>query len=133
MAAEERRRPHIPPLDPALATLLPQVVVGVSPAQLAAIAAAALQPKPPPVVSTEHVHAAAVDMAEQTREVTLRLRTAGALSFRSLVADAERAIVVVARFLVLLDLYRTGRVAFDQVTPLGELTIRWMRGAPEDD
>jgi segregation and condensation protein A len=31
----------------------------------------------------------------------------------------------VARFLSLLELFREGAVAFDQVTPLGELTVRW--------
>ena len=30
-----------------------------------------------------------------------------------------------ARFLALLELFREGAVAFDQVTPLGELTVRW--------
>ena len=30
-----------------------------------------------------------------------------------------------ARFLALLELFREGVVAFDQVTPLGELTVRW--------
>ena len=30
-----------------------------------------------------------------------------------------------ARFLALLELYREGAVAFDQVTPLGELNVRW--------
>ena len=30
-----------------------------------------------------------------------------------------------ARFLSLLELFREGAVAFDQVTPLGELTVRW--------
>lgn len=30
-----------------------------------------------------------------------------------------------ARFLSLLELFREGVVGFDQVTPLGELTIRW--------
>jgi len=34
----------------------------------------------------------------------------------------------VARFLALLELYREGAVAFEQVTPLGELTIRWTAG-----
>jgi segregation and condensation protein A len=32
---------------------------------------------------------------------------------------------VVARFLALLELYREGAVVFDQVSPLGELHIRW--------
>ena len=30
-----------------------------------------------------------------------------------------------ARFLALLELFREGAVAFDQVTPLGELSVRW--------
>jgi segregation and condensation protein A len=38
--------------------------------------------------------------------------------------------VVVARFLALLELYREGAVAFEQVDALGELSIRW---AAEDN
>ena len=34
-----------------------------------------------------------------------------------------------ARFLALLELFREGVVSFDQVTPLGELTVRWTGGA----
>ncbi len=37
---------------------------------------------------------------------------------------------MVARFLALLELYREGAVAFEQVDPLGELSIRW---TAEDD
>ena len=33
-----------------------------------------------------------------------------------------------ARFLALLELFREGAVAFDQVTPLGELSVRWTGG-----
>jgi segregation and condensation protein A len=36
----------------------------------------------------------------------------------------------VARFLALLELYREGAVAFDQLTPLGELHVRWTGTAP---
>jgi segregation and condensation protein A len=32
---------------------------------------------------------------------------------------------IVARFLALLELYREGLVAFDQVAALGELTVPW--------
>jgi segregation and condensation protein A len=31
----------------------------------------------------------------------------------------------VARFLALLELYREASVTFEQVTPLGELHVRW--------
>ncbi len=33
--------------------------------------------------------------------------------------------MVVARFLALLELFRDQVVAFDQVAPLGDLTVRW--------
>lgn len=54
-----------------------------------------------------------------------RLRRAGTLTFRSLAADAEDQVTTVARFLALLELFREQAVAFEQLTPLGELTIRW--------
>ncbi len=38
----------------------------------------------------------------------------------------------VARFLALLELFREGVVAFDQVSPLGELTVRWTGGEDDD-
>jgi len=40
--------------------------------------------------------------------------------------------VVVARFLALLELFREGAVAFDQMSAFGELTIRWT-GADEGE
>jgi segregation and condensation protein A len=38
-------------------------------------------------------------------------------------------LTTVARFLALLELFRDGAVAFEQLTPLGELTVRWTGGA----
>jgi segregation and condensation protein A len=35
-------------------------------------------------------------------------------------------LLVVARFLALLEIYRDGVVTFDQPTPLGELYVRWI-------
>jgi segregation and condensation protein A len=47
------------------------------------------------------------------------------MSFRALVADSPDTLTTVARFLALLELFKEGAVAFDQVTPLGELSVRW--------
>jgi segregation and condensation protein A len=38
-------------------------------------------------------------------------------------------VTTVARFLALLELFREQAVAFEQLTPLGELTIRWTGSA----
>ena len=44
------------------------------------------------------------------------------MTFRALCGDSPDTLTTVARFLALLELFREGAVAFDQVTPLGELT-----------
>jgi segregation and condensation protein A len=41
------------------------------------------------------------------------------------VADCGTTLEVVARFLALLELYRDGVVAFDQVAALSDLRVRW--------
>jgi segregation and condensation protein A len=48
------------------------------------------------------------------------------MSFRALVGDAENTLVVVARFLALLELFKEGSVRFEQVIALGELQITWV-------
>jgi len=130
-----RRHGRAVELEPRFAELLPEVVIGVGPARLAAIAAAALTPKPVPVVATGHVHTPRVSVREHMMVMRERLRRSGAATFRSLVADCESTLAVVARFLGLLELYREGAVAFDQAAALAELRIRWTGpadGAPPD-
>jgi segregation and condensation protein A len=129
LATEGRRFPRSVPLDPAFAALLPEVIVGMTPVQLAEAAAQALAPRPQAVVAVDHLHAPTVSVREQAVVLAHRLRAAGTATFRALTVDAGATIVVVARFLALLELYREGVVAFDQVEPLGELHIRWA-GAP---
>jgi segregation and condensation protein A len=112
-------------LDPALATLLPEVLIGVGAQRFAAIAERVLTPKVAPVVALEHLHMPLVSVAEESKLVVEALRRSKSMSFRSLISDASSTLVVVARFLALLDLYRQGALRFDQVVALGELQIRW--------
>jgi len=132
-ATEGRRFPRLVSLEPHLAALLPELIWQIGPEQLAALAAKAEQPKAlPPGVDISHLHAPAVSVREQAAVLVDRLRHGGAMSFRTLTADAGATVVVVARFLALLELFREGAVAFDQVTPLGELNVRWT-GADEGE
>nr|WP_232014351.1 ScpA family protein [Cellulomonas fimi] len=125
-ATEGRRFPRTVALEPHLAALLPELVWQVGPEELARLAAKALSPRPaPPGVDISHLHAPAVSVREQAAVLVERLRHSGAASFRALTADADATVVVVARFLALLELFREGAVAFDQVEALGELTVRW--------
>jgi segregation and condensation protein A len=128
----DKNFPRVVALDPALSALLPEVLIGVGPERFAAIAERVLTPKTPPVVAIEHLHMAMVSVSEQSRLVVEALRHSKTLSFRSLCHDADSTLVVVARFLALLDLYRQGNLRFNQVIALGELQISWT-GSDEGD
>jgi len=125
LAGESLRHPRAVGLEERFATLLPEVLIGIGLEQFAALAARAMEPKPVLEVSLAHIHAPQVSVREQAVVVVERLRRSGAMTFRALCGDSPDTMTTVARFLSLLELFREGAVAFDQVTPLGELTVRW--------
>ena len=132
IAQEGHRVPRAVPVEPRFARLLPELVLGVTPEQLAMIAAQAMRPKVPPTVGLDHLHAPAVSVREQAALIVDRLRRTRSASFRVIIADATTTLVIVARFLALLELFREGAVAFDQAAPLADLTVRWT-GADDGD
>lgn len=126
LATQARSLPRAVAMEPSLAALLPELVLEIGPSELAILAAHALRPKAAPAgVDLSHLHAPAVSVREQAAVLVDRLRRSGSGSFRALVQDADSTLVVVVRFLALLELFREGVVAFDQIDPLGELTVRW--------
>lgn len=129
-AAELRQRPRTVGLEPQHAELLPEVVISIGLDRFAQLAARAMTPKPEPVVYVDHIHAPAVSVREQAALVVELLRELGEAGFGRLVADAGGdTLVVVARFLALLELYRERVLDFDQPEALGELTVRWVAEA----
>jgi segregation and condensation protein A len=127
MAAEAKLFPRAVGLEPQFASLLPEVLLGLGPHELAALAARALTPRPPPTVSITHIHAPRVSVREEAALLVERLRRLRSATFRALTSDcADSSLTVVARFLALLELFKENAVAFEQVQPLGELYIRWI-------
>lgn len=129
IANADKSFPRVVALDAALASLLPEVLIGVGAQRFAAIAERVLTPKVAPVVALSHLHTSLVSVTEESRRVVEALRKSKSLSFRNLISDADSTLVVVARFLALLDLYRQGVLRFDQVIALGELQISWTGSA----
>jgi len=130
LADEALRYPRQVSLEPRFAGLLPEVLLGLGPEQFARLAAQALAPRARLEVATDHVHGGTVSVREQTALLRERLRRTGGASFRTLTADCDGTLEVVARFLGLLELYREGVVGFDQLEALGDLHVRWT-GGPE--
>jgi segregation and condensation protein A len=124
---EARRYPRQVALEGHFAALLPELVWRHTPEQFAELAATALKPKDaaPAEVGLGHLHAPPVSVKEQAEIMGYRLKLGAPLSFRTLIADAETTLVVVARFLALLEMFRDRVVAFEQPEPLAELTVRW--------
>ncbi len=133
MQDESRRVPRQTTLDPRFAAVLPELVWTLSLEQFGAVADEVLgrPPRAPERVGLDHLHAPAVSVREQGALLAARLSAAGRLSFRELVADAGSTLVVVARFLALLEMFRDRAVTFDQEVPLGELVVHWEPAAPD--
>ena len=126
---EERCFPRTVALEPHFAQLLPEVLIGVGAERFAAIANRVLTPKTAPTFSIEHIHRPLVSVAEEATKVVEHLRKVGRATFRALIEGAESTLVIIARFLSLLELYREGVVRFEQVVSLGELQITWIGSA----
>jgi segregation and condensation protein A len=131
-AAQGHTFPRAVSLEPAFASLLPEVLLSITPEAFAQLAAKAMTPKVAPIVGTTHIHAPAVSVREQALVLVDRLRRVRSASFRNLVADAETTLIVVARFLAVLELFRDGQVAVEQAAPLSDFFIRWT-GSEEGD
>lgn len=132
-ATAARRYPRAVAMEPRFAAAMPEVLLGVGPERFAELAARALSPKLTPTVSIDHIHAPKVSVREHAAILRSRLSKIGASTFRSLCSDCQSTLEVVARFLALLELYREGVLSFDQVQALGELHVRWVGKADDDD
>ncbi len=128
LATAGRMHPRAVGIDERFQKLLPEVELNLSPDDFANLAARALEPKLPEIISIAHIHAAKVSVREQAAIMVERLRRSGQLSFRQLTKDCDTTLLIVARFLGLLEIYRDGVVMFDQPIPLGELYVRWVGG-----
>ncbi|MGV3732296.1 MAG: segregation and condensation protein A [Microcella sp.] len=122
---ESTRQPRSVRLEDQYREQKPELVWTLSVDDFSALALLAFTPKEVPVVGLDHLHAPLVSIREQAAHVVAMLRQGEPVTFRQLIAGADAKGVIVARFLALLELYRHAAVGFEQLEPLGELTVRW--------
>ena len=125
LSIESKRFARSVSLEPQFANLLPEVLLGLGPSELARLAAKAMEVKTIPSISLSHLHAPAVSVREQAGIIVERLRRVGATTFRSLITGVEVP-VIVARFLAVLELFRESQITLEQESPLADLYIRWV-------
>lgn len=124
MAAEALVRSRPGGLEDQFCRLLPEVTIPGGPARLAKLAERAFTREAEQQMPLSQLHLPQISVAAQAGIIAARMRAARTLTFRALTQDATR-LECVARFLALLELFRQAQVSFEQLSPLGELTIRW--------
>ncbi|WOF21961.1 ScpA family protein [Microbacterium betulae] len=125
LQAEDRRHVRTVPLEEKYRAKAPELVWTLTKEDFAALAMLAFAPKALPHVGLDHLHAPLVSIREQAAVVVTQLRSRETMSFRELVSGIDQSGVIVARFLSVLELYRHAAITFEQLEPLGELTLRW--------
>jgi segregation and condensation protein A len=133
LVAESTRHARSVRLEERFRMRAPELHWTLTPDDFAALAMLAMTPREVPTVGLGHLHAPLVSIREQAAYVVSVLRSGGTRTFRELVAGAEGRGVVVARFLAVLELYRRGALGFEQIEPLGELSITWTGHDFRDD
>ncbi len=114
------------PLEQKYVNSIPELRWTLSPDDFATLAMLAFTPREIPMVGLGHLHAPLVSIRDQATQVIALLKRGGPISFRSLIAGVAERGVIVARFLAVLELYRRSALTFQQLEPLGELTLQWV-------
>ena len=110
----------------------PDLLAGVTPAQLKAAFLKAVAPKPVPKVDIRHLHQIKVSVGDAVAELVDELPRVGRITFRRLTQTLVDRIEVVVRFLAVLELFKQGLIDLEQPACFGDIEIVWL-GAERAD
>ena len=130
-AASDRSRPRTAGPEERFLSLAPDLLAGVTPADVSAAWLRVLTPRPPPWVGLDHVAEIRVSVGDALRELALSLPAAGRASFRQLTDGLDGRIDVIVRFLAILEMYKQGLVELEQGSTFGSLQVTWLHNDPD--
>jgi segregation and condensation protein A len=129
----DRSLPRRAGLEERFHSLAPDLLAGVTPADLKRAFLRAVAPRPVPTVDTSHLHVSAASVDDAVAELVDELPRAGAIGFRRLTAALVDRLDVVVRFLAVLELFKQGLVELDQADAFGDITVSWIGGEVDGD
>ncbi len=125
--AAARSWPRTAGLEERFLALAPDLLAGVTPADIHAAWLRVSAPAPPPPrVVLDHVAPIRVTMEEAVDDLMARLVGSGRLTFRSLTEGLSDRIEVIVRFLAVLELYKQGVIEIGQAVTFGDLEVTWV-------
>ncbi|HET9077500.1 MAG TPA: ScpA family protein [Acidimicrobiales bacterium] len=129
MESAGRSWPRVAGLEDRFASLVPDVLAGVTADKLREVMEGLLAPKPQARVLLDHVAPIRVSVGDAVAELVDELPRAGRISFARLTAGLVERLEVIVRFLALLELYKQGSVDLEQPSTFSELQVVWL-GVP---
>ena len=124
-----RSAPRTAGLDAEFVVHAPDLLEGVTPAQVADAFRRATAARPAPTVDLYHVTVDTVTVADAVTELGRRMPAMGQTTFRTLTRHLSARIEIIVHFLALLELFKQGRVSLDQGHSFGDLEVAWVEGA----
>jgi segregation and condensation protein A len=121
-----RSFPRLRGIDEGFVVQPPDLLTGVTLAQLAQAYLRGIEEKPVPVVRLNHVTVDAVTVAETVATLAQRLPTMGRLTFRRLTEGLQTRIEIIVHFLALLELCKLGKLDLGQGATFGEVEFEWV-------
>lgn len=122
-----RSWPRTAGLEERFLALAPDLLAGVTPADVHAAWLRVSAPAPPPPrVVLDHVAPIRVSVDEAVEELLARLPGAGLLTFRALTEGMADRMEVIVRFLAVLELYKQGLIDLGQAVTFGDLEVSWV-------
>ncbi len=129
--AAGRSYPRTAGLEDRFLAIAPDLLAGVTPADVHAAFLRAVTPKPLPRVDLDHVAPIRASVTDAVEELLDELPRAGRMTFRELTGGLFERLEVVVRFLAVLELYKQGLVDVEQFTNFADITIIWVGGDPD--
>ena len=126
MESASRSTPHVGVLQEPYASLMPDLLAGVTPKRLANSLRRFVVVEPDRAVDVSHLPAHPVSISQAATTVVLRLIELHRCTFGELMDQAETRIEVVVGFLAVLELFRQSRILIEQESSLGEIVVQWI-------
>lgn len=121
-----RSFPRVAGPDERFIDLTPDVLEGVTPADLRAAFLRAVTPRPQVRIDLDHVAPIRASVTDAVVELMEELPLVGTISFRELTGALVERLDVVVRFLAVLELFKQGFVDLDQPRTFGDIQIVWL-------
>ena len=128
-ATAARSWPRAAGLEERFVALAPDLLAGVTAADVHAAWLRASTPAPVPRVALDHIAPIRVSVGDAVEDLLALLPGLGRVTFRTLTDGLADRMEVIVRFLAVLELYKQGLVDIDQAVTFGDLEVEWVGAA----